>query len=289
MRPTLKHQLLTLGLALLPISSCNGGGGSGATPDGELSIEATDKPFAHDLVTQALVRVSEISVHREAGASSGFLELFSGPPIELSLLDLQNGVTQILVRTDVPAGTYHQVRLVIESAYLELVNGNVYSTALGNLKLTSLATSGLKVFVDPPIEIVSGASETLLLDFDLTKTFHPIPANDPLAATSYKLHPVIHATNRSHTGEIRGVVRTDDGTGALVGVGQATVYVLPPGDPDPGNSVAATGTLSDGSYALIGIEPGTWDMLAVKDPLSGKVQGVEVSKGNATVVDLVIQ
>ncbi len=274
---------------LLPACSGGGGSGAGASGVGELSIEATDKPFAHDLVTLARVRVTEVSVHREGSSGSGFLVLFSGPPIELSLLDLQNGVTQLLVRADVEAGTYRQVRLKIDSAHLELVNGNVYTSALGNISLTSLPTSGLKVFVDPPIEIVGGASATLLLDFDLTKTFHPIPANDPLAASSYKLMPVIHATNVSLTGEIRGTVLADDGSGTLAGVGQATLYVLPPGDPDPANSVATTGTLDDGSYALLGIEPGNWDVLAVKDPLSGKLQGVEVFKGNVTIADVVIQ
>jgi len=292
----MKTALLTTSLCLsaLLLPACSGGGGSdgaGASKSGELVVAITDAPFAHDIVAVATVQVDRISVLETDGGDSGALVLYDGDPIEIDLLDLTNGATDILVRADVPAGTYDQMRLRVASGYLELTDGDVFSTALGNLHLTSTGTSGLKVKIDPAIEVVGGLSHDLLLDFDLTKSFHAVPGNALLNANFYKLMPVVRAMNQSLTGELRGVVSQDDGTGTgtLVGVEAATVYLMPPGEPDPANAVASTMTQADGFYALLGVEPGTWDVLAVKDPAQGRVDGVDVVAGNVTVVDLEIQ
>ena len=256
---------------------------------GGLTVIVTDKPFAYDLVESAVVRVDQIRVHSDATGSSGFEVLYSGPALEFDLLDLTNGVTQFLVDAQVPVGTYHQLRLHVLGGRLELIDGDVFSTALGNLELTSTGTSGLKVFIDPPIEVVSSASSTLLIDFDLSKTFQAVPGNDPLNATKFKLKPVVHAVNQSLTGEVRGVVEESNGAGGFVGVAKASVYLQPFGDPDPAHSIAATASAADGSYALIGVPPGTWDVLALKDPKQGTVSGVVVVKGNASFADPIIQ
>lgn len=270
----------------LALTACSGGSdSSGSSGTGELVIEVTDAPPDYSQIAVARIDVSEVKVHESATANSGWMTLYSGPTITFDLLDLQNGVKSLLVRADVPAGSYRQVRLVIPSAHLELTDGDVFSTAAGNLELTSLDTSGLKIFVNPPIVVTSGLSRTLLLDFDLTKTFHPVPANDPFNANKYLLKPVVKASNLSDSGEIRGTVRDSSGAG----VAQASVYVLPPGEIDPANSVATTGTADDGHYALLGIAPGTYDVIATKGALMGTALGKSVSVANTTTVDIVIQ
>jgi len=281
-----------LALSVLLLSACSGGGGADATAgakSGQLSVEITDAPFAHDIVSSARIQVDRISVIEASGGESGTLVLYDGDPIAIDLLDLSGGATDLLVRADVPAGTYDQLRLHVSDASLELIDGDLFSTELGNLHLTSTGTSGLKVHVDPPIEVVGGLSHELLLDFDLTKSFHAVPGSDLMNATSYKLMPVIRATNTSMTGEIRGVVRQDDGTGTLVGVEAATVYLMPPGEGDPANAEASTMTQPDGQYALLGVTPGLWDVLAVKDAAQGRVDAADVVAGNVTSVDLEIQ
>jgi hypothetical protein len=192
------------------------------------------------------------------------------------------------VTADVPAATYRQVRLHVESASLTLVNGNVYDTADDTLHLTSQDTSGFKVFIDPPVMVASGFSTELLLDVDLSKTFEPIPNSDPLNADTFSLHPVIHVANLSTSGEIRGVVSTDDGMGGVTLVEGASVYVMPPGELDTLNSIASTATDVDGEYAVLGIPAGTYDVLAIKDALDGRVDGVTVFVGSATVVDVTL-
>jgi len=253
-----------------------------------MSVSATDAPLDQSQVTEAVIRVDKIRVHPEADAEDGFITIYDGAPIEMNLLELHNGITQQLVTAEVPAATYRQIRLHVESASLTLVNGNVYDTETGNLHLTSQDTSGFKVFIDPPVVVSSGFSTDLLLDVDLSKTFIPVPGNDPLNASTYHLHPVIHVANLSTSGEIRGVVTTDDGQGGLAPVEAATVFILPPGETDTANSVASTASDADGAYAVLGLPAGSYDVQATKGALQGHVDGVIVSVGSATVADVTL-
>ena len=275
-----------VGLFALGCGGSGGGGGGGGV--GTIGLVATDAPRAHSQVTEAVIRVDKIRIHPEADAEGGFLTIYDGEPIEMNLLELQNGITQELVKADVPAATYRQLRLHVESAHLKLVNDNVYDTEAGTLHLTSQDTSGFKVFIDPPVVVLNGFSTDLLLDVDLSKTFEPVPASDPLNADSYSLHPVLRVANLSASGEIRGVVTMDDGQGGSVPVDDATVYILPPGEIDTLNSIASTATNADGEYAVLGLPAGTYDVLATKGALEGREDGVVVSVGGVTVVDVTV-
>ena len=273
-------------VGLLGLGCSDSGGGGGV---GTISVLATDAPLDHSQVSEATIRVDEIRIHADANAQGGFLTLYDGEPIEMNLLELNNGITQELVKADLPAGAYRQLRLHVESATLRLVNDNVYDTEAGTLHLTSQDTSGFKVFIDPPIVVFKALTTELLLDVDLSKTFLPTPSDDPLTATSYSLLPVIRVANLSTSGEIRGVVTTDDGLGGFVPMEAASVYIMPPGELDTLNSVASTATDVDGAYAVLGLAAGTYDVLATKDALEDRVDGAIVSVGNVTVVDLTLQ
>ena len=234
---------LTLSLLAL-VQACSSGSGSSSATGGTgfLTLEATDKPFDHSLVVEASLGIDIVRIHQEDGGG-GFLTLYEGPPIKFDLLDLQNGVVRTLVAAaPLPAGQYRQLRLHVSSGRLELTNGNVYTTEDGSLELTSQDTSGFKVFVDPPISIADQLSSNLLLDFDLTKTFKPVPGDDPENAAKYHLHPVIRAANLGLAGTLSGTVVADDGSGNLLGVDMATVYVLHEGSMNPDDAVASTGS-----------------------------------------------
>jgi hypothetical protein len=222
------------------------------------------------------------------GGNHGPVTFFQGS-LDLNLLDLRNGVSAQLAQGDLPPGSYSLIRLYVDSAEIKLTNGNVYSTNLGNLDLGCAMSTGLKIFVNPPIDVSADSATTLLLDFDLSRTFRPNPPDDPLNATSYQLAAGIRATNRETTGDFRGTVTMDDGMGGHVGVDTATVYVLPPGETDPANAIASTATTSDGSYGLLGLDPGSYDLLAVKGTLKGSALGVAIVARQITTVDLFIQ
>lgn len=284
--------LLLAATPALALASCSGGSGD-ASGSGFLTLEATDAPIDHALVDEAVIFVDRITIHAQATANDnvdGWLTLYEGSPVELSLLELSNGITQTLVNAErVPAGEYRQLRLHVTDAHIELVNGNLYTTDDGSLHLTSQDTSGFKVFIEPPIVVRDGFDENLLLDIDLGKTFKPVPANDPLNANSYKLHPVIRAVQLEGTGELTGVVTMDDGTGGFTPVEHASVYVLPPGVTDLDDSIASTATDAEGNYTVLGVPAGTVDVLAKLDELSALAEAVVIQADEVTLVDLVIE
>ncbi len=284
--PLIYLAILIVLCCLALVVSCGGGGGGGGSGPGTgtLDVRATDAPFAHGLVAEATVTGTRISVHADAGASSGFLTLFQAdpgasppvPPRVVDLADLVNGATQPLALTQVPAGSYRQVRLRVSDAFLRLTNGREYSTSPQGgqlpLQLTSQDTSGFKVFIDPPVAVGGGLVTTLLLDFDLTKTFLPNPASDAENATGYQLQPVIRAT--VFPTELNGTVLF---AGTTAPVDGATVSVLEAGTT---TVVATTATNADGRYAILGLAPATYDVKARLVCATGDV----VESPRATVV-----
>ncbi len=282
------NQRLTLAALLaLALAGCSGSSGSSSieqTGAGQVTISVTDAPFAHGLVSEARLWVDEIQI-RGAG---GFQTLHSGSTVEFDLAALRNGLTRELVTSMLAPGSYDQIRLVVSDAYLRLVDDDEFSASVGTLHLTSTGTSGLKLNIDPPVSVEDGVARTLLLDFDLTKTFKAVPGADPLNASWYQLLPVVKVSNLSETGELRGAVREDDGSGQLVGVGNATVYVLAPGQLDLNEALQTTATELDGGYVVLGVNPGTYDLLAVLGARESRVNGRSVFAGSLTAVDFVL-
>ncbi|GIW73202.1 MAG: hypothetical protein KatS3mg102_2744 [Planctomycetota bacterium] len=283
-----------LGGALLIGCSDSNGGGSGT-----LTLQATDAAFIHHhLVQKAEVKVSKIQIHAQAGAQSGFKTLYDDPanPIVMDLARLSNGVKQVLVDAkSLPSGTYRQLRLSFSAATLVLQDGQqakTWSTDHGTIQLTNQAASGLVLPIDPPVEIVDGFSETLLLDFDLSKTFLPLPASaEPMDAQTYLLGPVIRVANESTTGEIAGTVT--DANGNLLA--KVTVSVLVPnGAPAKSDDIAASTATGDGQspeqplgeYRVLGLPEGTYDVHASDGSRTARVNGVQVLVGSVTTVDL---
>ncbi|NUP95185.1 MAG: DUF4382 domain-containing protein [Planctomycetaceae bacterium] len=273
----------TFALGLL--AACGGGGGgAGNAGPGSLEVLATDSPFAHEIVESADIWVREVRIR----GGGEFTTLYDGPAVQLDLANLRNGLVRQLVQADLPAGSYDELRLTVERSRLELVDGDVFDSDLGSMNLTSTATAGLQLEIDPPLQVSSGVARTLLLDFDLTKTFHAVPGADPLNASSYNLMPHVWVSVMSETGELRGVVREDDGSGGLVGVADVTVYLLAPGELDPQNALRSTATEADGSYALIGVMPGTYDVLAELGTRQARLDGEQVFLGSVSTVDFVL-
>ena len=279
----MKQLRLLAGFALL-LSACGGsGGGDSASATGTLHLLATDAPFDHSMVEEARLTIDRVSAHRNANAESGFVTLYEDAPFEIDLAALTNGITRSLASGELATGTYSQFRVRLTGAYLRLINGREFRTEDGTLQLTSQATAGYKIFLDPGVEVVEGADETVVLDFDMTKTFMPVPANDPLGAQRFQLRPNVRAAVVSRTGEVRGGVTVDGGRRPGV-----VVYVMPPGTADTAESIASTATDASGSAAILGLEPGLYDVLAVADGRQALASSVRVDEGGIASFELAI-
>ena len=287
MRPIQKAWLLSLLLA----AACNSGPASGF---GVITLNVTDAAPEFSMVDSAILHVNAVRMHAAGDPVDQFTTIYDSiAPISIDLRSLVNGDTINILDPQLDPNTYDQIRLEITGGSLELTNGNVYSLAHGNITL--VGTGELDLFLTPPVDLADIAVEDVLIDFDLTKTFVPVPGPDPLTATSYEIHPTASAIDLATAGEVLGLVSESDGGSSVVPSEGATVYLFAPGVTDPALAIKATGTDANGHYALLGVPEGTYDVQAIKsspDGLStqGDLQaGVVVTAGAQTTVNLSIQ
>src|SRR3989337_2948406 len=102
-----------------------------------------------------------------------------------------------------------KIRLVVSSGYIKLEDERSF-----DLKVPSGSESGIKVFPDPPIEVNGGLTTDLILDFDVSRSFIPIPNAETKVdkITGFNFHPVIRVVNNSSVGSISGTVYNNNDT-----------------------------------------------------------------------------
>ena len=193
-----------LGVAAM-MAACGGGGGSAASADGSLRVALTDAPscgFDHVFVT-----VEQVRVHQSASAAdadAGWTDINISPARKIDLVTLTNGVLEELGTTQLPAGQYSQIRLVLASnaaGTTTFANSVVPSGGTTTALTTpSAQQSGLKL--QAHFEVVSGQLADLVLDFDACKSV--VKAGN---SGQFILKPVISVLPRVVTG-LQGFVTT---------------------------------------------------------------------------------
>lgn len=240
--------LAAFGLAL-------GIGACGNSDTGTVRAQLTDAPFPFGMLDSAAVAISEVKVHVISDPGDGDDDgwhTISTEEDTVNLLDLQNGVTRILGETEVPVGYINQIRLLVDEAWVVLDDGREF-----DLDIPSGDRSGIKIHISPFIEVRGGDLTDLLLDFDVSRSFHPIPASANHSADIREFHfrPSIRAANLSTTGSVSGRVVDDMDTPADpdddVPIENASVTVFYNGD-----EIANTATDQDGDFVLLGLPAG---------------------------------
>ena len=242
---------------------------------GRLRIELADAPFAFDLLDSAMVTIDRVEVNlvgAQVAGESGW-EVVSTEERRLNLLDLTNGVTATLVDTEVPVGRLTQIRLHVVEAAVFLTDGRTF-----DLDIPSGDQSGIKIFPDPDIIVADALTTELLLDFDVSRSFHPIPASARRAEeiTEFFFRPSVRCANLSETGTLSGRVFDDAGTPDVLTddtpIEDAAVVAWRNGE-----DVSTTATAADGHYVLPGLLPGEYT-------LAGSANGFITAERAATVV-----
>lgn len=166
-------------IAAATLVACGGGGGDSAAPApapapamGTISAAITDAPACgFDAVN---VTVSKFRVHKSSTASetdSGWSEIVLSPAKKINLLNLVNGSLDVLGTTSLEAGTYTQVRLVLDPNTGNGLANSVIptgTTAEQSLDTPSAVQSGLKLNAN--FEVLAGQKTDLVLDFDACKS-----------------------------------------------------------------------------------------------------------------------
>lgn len=258
------------GLAAV-LAACGGGGGGTATGQGTLRVALTDAPscgWDHVWVTVEKVRVHQNSA--AADADAGWSEVVLAPAKRIDLLDLTNGVLEELGSTQLAAGSYSQVRLVLAS------NSGTGATAVANAvqptggSLIPLATpsgqqSGLKLKANFTVQ--SGQTADLVLDFDACKSV--VKAGN---SGNYNLKPVISVVPRVATG-IQGFVTT------TLALSSTTVAAQ-----QDGVTIRSTMPDATGKFSIPYLSTGTYTIVVTSDGrATSVVTGVPVGTTTTTI------
>lgn len=177
-----------------------------------------------------------------------WIVVFTGQK-EFNLLDLRNGKTDLLADTEIPAGTYTGMRLIVTQGTVTLKDGRTFT-----LRIPSGAQTGIKLHFTFTVE--AGQEKALLLDVNLSRAFKPIPEGHFKQAKEIKgfmFRPSfgMRLINIIQTGSIGGTV-TDASQASLANV---TVTAL-----QGGTEVVQTSTDAAGTYKLVGLVPGTYQV-----------------------------
>jgi hypothetical protein len=179
----------TLALALVAaLAACGGGSGSAGT--GTMRLALTDAPACgYDEVN---VTVEKVRVHGSGGAGdddAGWSEIVLSTPRRIDLLSLTNGVLEELGQTQLPAGTYQQLRLVLapNTGARPFANSLVPSGGSETaLDTPSGQQSGLKMNVNLTVEPDKIAD--FVIDLDACKSIKVTPSG---GSNGYNLRPVV--------------------------------------------------------------------------------------------------
>lgn len=240
---------------------------------GKVAVYITDAPFPADMVEKVLVTVDSVELRIRGGeckteegdtvgdgdpndgnnneykhydCDQGFVMVLD-EPAEVDLMQLRNGIVDLLAEAELPVGKYDMIRLYITDALIVIDGDQSFP-----LKIPGGEESGLKIFLSEPLEVTESGVAEVLIDVDLSRSFVALgnPKNKK-GITGFIFKPVIRAVRLAASGSIKGKV-TD---AANVPVEQALVTVLQSGEPV---TTALTG--EEGVFRVIGLPAGTYDL-----------------------------
>lgn len=271
--PSKQFAAVASAVALAALSACGGGGG-GTTPPppvtmGTLGVSLTDAPACgFDAVN---ITVNKVRVHQSASAGdtdAGWTDITLSPARKINLLTLTNGALDALGQTQLSAGHYSQLRLVLDAnTGTGLANSVVPSggTAEVTLDTPSAVQSGIKL--NNEFDVAAGQRVDLVLDFDACKSV--ITKGNG----KYALKPVVKVVPTALNG-IGGFVATSLlGSHVTVSAQQNGAIVS-----------ATTPNATTGEFALTRLPLGNYDVVVTADNRAAAVIGaVPVTSATAIV------
>jgi hypothetical protein len=234
----------------------------GLNKKGTVVIKLTDAPFPSEMVAEANVTIDWIKLMQSDEGEGNGEEVDSLNRLivleevrTINLLELSNGVTEVLAEAEIPAGTYREIRLHIVDA--EIILNDQDSTRF-DLKVPSGDASGLKIKIEPALEIADGFGAEVLLDFDVSRSFvmrgNMKHGYDKIVGFIFK--PVVRAVAYMETGDIFGVVKDTLG----VAVEDALLTLLSGTD-----TVTTALSSEEGYYKMTGIPEGYYTLDCEKE------------------------
>jgi hypothetical protein len=177
---------------------------------GRLNVYLTDAPFPIGLVENAYVTIDRVEVRQrletEGDDDEGSFIVIADGSQEFDLIKLTNGITTQLGTIDLEPGNYDMIRLHVTDARIILTDGSEY-----DLKIPSGSSSGLKIKIQPGIDIGEGQTSDVLLDFDISKSFVAKGNVKGGQITGFNFKPVVRGIYLGAAGRIQGTVTDAEG------------------------------------------------------------------------------
>lgn len=204
-------RLTTMAIASLFLTVSCSDDDSAGTPGGEESynttFKITDAPIDNAQVEAVFVTVADVKVD---GTS---LEGFSKSTIDLTAL--ANGKTETLGNTDLKAGSYSNIELVLD--YEQDATGNAPGcyVELADGTKDKLEATANTISVSDSYEVFATSTNQIVLDFDLRKTIREEQgtlSSDFEFVSMSELSSGIRTVNQEFTGTIEGTVNDSQQT-----------------------------------------------------------------------------
>jgi len=268
------HFLPLTGTALAAAALITACGGSSDDPStGTMRLSLTDAPACG--FDSVFVTVEKVRVHQSSSAAdndAGWSEVVLAAPQRVDLLSLNNGTLLPLGQTELPAGSYTQMRLVLAANTPATPMANALTPTGG--AQTALTTpsgqqSGLKMNVN--LAVPAGQVADFAIDFDACRSF--VKAGN---SGKYLLKPVLSVIPILSTAGQRIVGFVDP---SLVTAGTTISAQL------GGTPVRATPPDATGRFVLYPVPAGTYDLvITASGRVNAVMTGVPVGETTSTVI-----
>lgn len=269
---------------VLILTGCNKDENDIPAGKSRLNILLTDSPFPIDLVSKTTVTIDKVEIRQKMESSvnaedDSFIVL-SNHEMHVDLLELTNGITKEIASSDLEAGHYDMIRLHVVDATVELKDGSTF-----DLKIPSGSSSGLKIKIDPEINLSEGQTYDVLLDFDVSRSF-VAKGNINGVINGFNFKPVIRGVFLGTAGRIEGNVT--DTTSDAIENAMVKAWLTEEGTELSDSSIHIISSFTDisGDYKLIGLPQGTYMVICSSEGFQNDtLNDVSVTAGNATKID----
>jgi len=282
-------------IASVLIIACggNGGGSAGSGSGGTGSLALSLQDASTDEYKAVYVTIREVQVHLSGNESEDkSWKVVAQPNKTYDLLELTNGVREELGISELNAGDYTQMRLILGAKADDGINvlsqKHPYPNyvielddAVHELKVPSGFQTGIKIVRIFKIEI--NRTTELILDFDASRSV--VQAGN---SGKWLLKPTIKVLGTDEYAIVEGQVKnsSDD---SLSGVAVSAQEEDASAANEEDKVIVQAATLSDaqGLYSLF-VEPGSYNIVAYRDGYDPKCYSEILSAGDAVPLDIVL-
>lgn len=280
--------LAVIAAAALTLISCSKEEGPLEEGKGRINVHLTDAPFPIGMVSSTEVTIDKVEIRQslESGSESdeGTFILLAEGEMTFDLLELTNGITEQIASADLPAGSYDMIRLHVNGSTVTLKDGTTF-----DLKIPSGSTSGLKIKIEPVIQLTEGETSDVLLDFDLSKSF-VVNGNINGIIKGFIFKPVVRGVLLGAAGRIQGTVTNAEDAALEHAILKLWAQENGTIDWDAEKMLISAFSESNGSYKLIGLPVGTYSIISeLEGYKNDTLKNIEVTAGHSSIANFKLE